>query len=163
MLSSVYETLLEDVRSACLAYYGSRLAGLAVFGSVARGTPRPDSDIDLLVVVDKLPRSRLARVAEFGPVEDALEQVLARARDQGVDTRLSPVFKTPDELEAGSLLLLDMTDQARLLHDRDGLLARRFERLRARLRELGSRRVSCKGGYYWLLKPDLEPGEVVRL
>ncbi len=42
----------EFVKRATQAY-GDRIRGITLFGSVARGTPRRDSDIDLLVVIDK--------------------------------------------------------------------------------------------------------------
>ena len=61
----VYDQLLTDVRAACEAHYGSRLVALAVFGSVGRGTPQPDSDVDLLLIVEGLPNGRLPRMAEF--------------------------------------------------------------------------------------------------
>jgi uncharacterized protein len=46
------KALDEFVKRASEAY-GDRIHGITLFGSVARGTERPDSDIDLLVVVDK--------------------------------------------------------------------------------------------------------------
>ena len=43
-------------------------------------------------------------------------------------------------------------------------LRRKLEQLRARLKELGSRRIELDdGSWYWDLKPDLQPGEVVTL
>jgi len=59
------------------------------------------------------------------------------ASHHGIDTRLSAVLKTPEEAEAGSPLFLDMTEDARLLYDRDDFFAGRLERLRERLRQLG--------------------------
>jgi predicted nucleotidyltransferase len=53
-------------------HYGERLVSLTVFGSVGRGTPRPDSDIDLLLVVKDLPVGRIARVKEFAAIETTL-------------------------------------------------------------------------------------------
>ena len=76
---------------------------------------------------------------------------------------MSPIFKTPEEVEAGSPLFLDMVEDARILHDPDGFLAGYLERLRRRLAELGARRVPWQGGWYWELKPDLKPGEVFTL
>jgi hypothetical protein len=38
-----------------------------------------------------------------------------------------------------------------------------MNRLRRRLKALGARRVRLGGGYYWLLKPDLKPGETIPL
>ena len=85
------------------------------------------------------------------------------ASRRGVQTYLSPVFKTPGEVRQGSLLFLDMVEEARILHDRGEFLRVYLDGLRARLRELGARRVMRGGGYYWQLKPDLKPGELITL
>ncbi|RJQ07210.1 MAG: nucleotidyltransferase domain-containing protein [Bacillota bacterium] len=71
------------------------MVAAAVFGSVARRTPGPDSDVDLLVVAEPLPDGRIPRVAEFRPVEDELASRLSTMKEQGIRTRLSPVFRTP--------------------------------------------------------------------
>lgn len=163
MLREVFDTLLTELTDACCAHYGERLLALAVFGSVARGTMRADSDIDFLLVVSTLPQGRMARVDEFSPVEATLSKVLRRAEASGVHTTLSPVFKTPQELEQGSLLFLDMTDQARILFERQETLSNYLGRLRARLAAMGAKRVQKGGGYYWILKPDLKPGEEITL
>ena len=44
---------------------GARLMALAVYGSVGRGTPRWDSDVDLLVVANGLPHGRFPRVDDI--------------------------------------------------------------------------------------------------
>jgi hypothetical protein len=134
-----------------------------VFGSVARQTQRHDSDIDLLLVVRDLPDGRMPRVGEFEQVEQQLATGFAEAAKRGIHTRLSPVFRTPAELEAGSPLLLDMVEDARILFDRDGTLAGRLQRLRKRLQEYGARRIRKGGSYYWQLKPDFRPGDVIEL
>ena len=163
MLTEWFEHILQETHQACRAVYAERLVSLAVFGSVARGMACPDSDIDLLLVVDDLPHGRIARVREFDVVEDRVTPALHRAADQGVHTTLSPVLKTPAEVDKGSPLFLDMTDQARLLEDRGGFLQNYLEQLSARLKNLGARRVQKGGGYYWLLKPDRKAGEVIEL
>jgi predicted nucleotidyltransferase len=162
-LLAEYGRLLEHVRAELLAHYGSRLVACAVFGSVGRGTPRHDSDIDLLIVARDLPRGRTSRVEEFVAVETRLEPVLRTAAAQGVSATLSPVFKTPEEVETGSPLFLDLVEDARILHDPSGFLAGYLERLRARLAALGARRVWRGNAWYWDLKPDLKPGEVFSL
>ena len=53
--------------------YGDRLISLAVFGSVGRGTPRTNSDVDILVVADNLPPGRIKRVLEFEKVDESIE------------------------------------------------------------------------------------------
>ena len=160
-VTAVVGRLLAALEGACLDHYGARLRSLAVFGSVGRGTPRLDSDLDLLLVVDDLPRGRVPRVRDFDAVERLAWERLA---DPDMPRpRLSPVFKTPAELEEGSPLLLDMIEDARVLVDRDGLLRARLDRLRARLAELGARRIWRGDAWYWDLKPDYRPGDVIEL
>jgi predicted nucleotidyltransferase len=159
MLREHFQTILGSLTDACLEVYGARLASAAVFGSVARGTMRPDSDIDLLLVIEDLPKGRMPRVREFEAVESRLEPLLAESARHGIHTTLSPAFKTPRELEYGSPLFLDMTQEVLILHDPSGMLRGYLEKLRARLQALGARRIPKGGGYYWLLKPDLKPGE----
>ncbi len=143
--------------------YGNRLVSLAIFGSAGRGTPHPDSDIDLLIVAEDLPQGRVRRVAAFQGVEAAMEQLLSDARAAGVAPELSPVIKTPAEVLQGSPLFLDMTEDARILYDRDGFLRSVLDRLRARLESLGARRIWRGNAWHWDLKPDFKPGDVIEL
>jgi predicted nucleotidyltransferase len=162
-MTATFDRVLAAVARDCAAYYGERLVALAVFGSVARGTARPNSDIDLLIVADPLPDGRWARVREFDAVEHAMAPTLRDARNSGLTTELSPMFKTPQEITSGSPLLLDMTDDARVLVDRDGVLKCALDAFRVRLASLGARRVWRGNAWYWDLKPDYRPGEVFDL
>jgi predicted nucleotidyltransferase len=162
-LAARFDELLTAALDAARTVYGSRLLALAVFGSVGRGTMRPDSDIDLLLVVDPLPDGRLPRMGEFAAVERRIEEPLRRAGAAGVQTVLSPVIRTPAELEQGTPLLLDMTEDARILHDPAGVLAARLQAQRERLAALGARRIWRGNAWYWDLKPDYRPGDVFSL
>lgn len=52
----------------------------------------------------------MKRVREFQPVADATRAVRSGVwSEQGPEIELAPVFKTPEELAAGSPLSLDMT------------------------------------------------------
>jgi hypothetical protein len=103
-LMSMYEELLEKLLAACLSLYKDRLVSLVIFGSIGRKIPRPDSDIDVLIVAEGLPKWRLQRVREFDRVEASLSGTLDNAAQRGVRAEFSPVFKTPDEVKKGSLL-----------------------------------------------------------
>ena len=154
-LRALLEPLLREVR----AVYRESLISAAVFGSQARGTAGPDSDVDLLIVAEPLPRGRMPRVQQFLPVEEALAARYPSFRS----LRLSPVFKTPDEVKRGSPLFWDMTEDAIILHDRDGFFQKHLEEVRRRLRELKARRVFKGNAWYWILKEDYRPGEVFEL
>jgi hypothetical protein len=155
------DLVFSALRSACEEVYGERLVTVAVFGSAGRGTARPDSDLDLLLVATPLPDGRMRRVREFEEVERRLASLPAPG--SGRVPPLSPVFKTPEEVRRGSPLFLDMTEDALLLFDRDGFFARELDRLRERLAQLGSRRIWLGNAWYWDLKPDYRPGEVFEL
>jgi len=161
MYREEFAKAVELVTAAAREVYGERLVGLAVFGSVAMGTPRPDSDIDLLVVAEDLPRGRLGRMAEFARVEEIVRRHAAGFKYVRPD--LSPVIKTPAEVEAGSLLFLDLVEDARICYERDGFLSRHLAGLKERLLRLGARRIYRKGAWYWVLKPDYRPGEVFEI
>jgi len=119
--------LLDHLTRLCKERYGKRLISLAVFGSMGRGTPRPDSDLDILLVIQDLPVGRVARMGEFAAIETALG---IAANNQ---IELSPVLKTPEKIAQGSPLLLDMVEDARILFDRDDYFKNVLENLKARL------------------------------
>jgi hypothetical protein len=148
---------LNRLTSLCKERYGERLISLAVFGSVGRGTPRPDSDIDLLLVIKNLPVGRIARVKEFTVIETTLGATI-KGRIE-----LSPVIKTPEELASGSPLLLDMVEDARVLFDRDDFFKNSLKNLKERLQRLGARRIWQGNVWYWDLKPDYKQGEIFEI
>jgi predicted nucleotidyltransferase len=157
------ERLLVEVTQRVRHHYGARLVSLVVFGSIGRGTARPDSDVDLLIVAENLPDGRMARVDEFTPVEQALAATLADGRRFGFINECSPVFKTPEEVLAGSPLLLDMVEDARVLVDRDAFFHAAIDRLKERLARQGTRRIWRGNAWLWDLKPDYQPGDVFEL
>ncbi|MCS7248448.1 MAG: nucleotidyltransferase domain-containing protein [Anaerolineales bacterium] len=149
-----YNRLIERLTQLCHAHYGERLVSLVIYGSLGRGTATPESDVDLLIVAENLPKGRIPRVQDFLGIEWQLRE------EFNFHFELSPVFKTPAEVQVGSPLFLDMTEDAILLFDRNRFFERFLESLRERLRKLGAKRVWLGNAWYWDLKPDYRPGEV---
>lgn len=154
---------VEELRTALEAVYGDRLVAVALFGSVARGTAHVGSDLDVLVVVDGLPRGHRERLATFDEVERRLAAALAVLERSGVPLEISPVLRTPEDLAVASPLMLDLTEDAVILADPRGVLAAALADLRARLRRLGSKRVWLGPRWYWDLKPDFRRGDTFEL
>ncbi|MBX3289873.1 MAG: nucleotidyltransferase family protein [Acidobacteria bacterium] len=77
--------LKDKIRSIC---EDSGIAMLGVFGSVARGEDRPDSDVDILI--------RFAKpigLVDLIRLEDRFERALGRRVDLGVEGSLHPLIK----------------------------------------------------------------------
>lgn len=101
-MSETGETLLKPidpmavffakaVGDVALDVYGDRIAGVKLFGSFAAGTPRLDSDVDIMVVMDKLDPD------EWRTVEENLYQQTASHDIATEGLHILPVAK--DKLE----------------------------------------------------------------
>lgn len=159
------EPLLSRYLKLLRGALGERLVSVAVFGSVARGEARPDSDVDVLIVAEGLPEDAGSRMEEVSEVRWRLKHTreYAEARRRGVPRRISEILLTPEEVRKHPPILLDMTEDAVILYDRGGFLSRELEALRRKLKALGARRVRGEGGWYWVLKPDAKFGEVIEI
>ena len=96
-------------------------------------------------------------------IEKECEPILKELARENLHPYFSPIFKTPEEALKGSPLFLDMTQEVEILFDRDGYFRKIRDRLKKRLQELGSQRIWKGKMWYWVLKPDLRPGEVIDL
>ncbi len=56
MLKAKFKELQNKLLEETKSFYGDRLVSFAVFGSVAREAFRYDSDIDLLIIAENLPK-----------------------------------------------------------------------------------------------------------
>jgi hypothetical protein len=140
-----------------------RIVSVVLFGSVARGDPSPTSDIDLLIVAEPLPAGQFARKALLADVDVLFEADLIAAARTGIDGRLARIVRTRQEARRVIPLYLDLTEDAVLLHDRDGFFANVLEGLRGSLRRLGARRIREGPTWYWDLKPDFRPGDTFEI
>lgn len=160
-----YEPLVQEFLRLLLEEFGERVRSVVVFGSVARGTARPDSDVDVCLVIRDLPVSRYQRHQLVGPVLERLRRSAAYAAlvQRGYAPDIAAILYTPEEMQQTKPLFLDMVEDGVALRD-DGTVRVKFEQLRARMKTLGSRRIVLDDGtYYWLLKPGLRFGEVIEL
>lgn len=160
-----YAGLVEECIRLLREEFGDRVRSVLLFGSVARGTARPDSDVDLCLVIRDLPVSRYRRHQLLTPVLErfrrsaAYEDLIGR----GYTPDVAAILYTPEEIQHTKPIFLDLVEDGVLLHD-DGTMRAKLDQLRARMKTLGSRKVVLGDGtYYWLLKPGLRFGEVIEL
>jgi predicted nucleotidyltransferase len=163
MIKRYFDRVLHILSQEIKRHYGHRLVSIIIFGSVARKTYRADSDIDILLIVDRLPEGRMKRIAEFMKIEKKLEDFLTDLRKKEIFIELSPVIKSPEEAEAGSPLFLDMIEDSKILYDKNHFFAGIIKSLEARLKVLGAKRIWKGNAWYWDLKPDYKPGEVIEI
>jgi predicted nucleotidyltransferase len=138
---------------------GGNLVSVVLFGSVARGEATPNSDLDLLIVMEDLPRGRFRRLAWIEPVEATFAAKLDSLEEEGIYTRLATVLKTRKEAERVVPLYLDMVEDAIILYDKGDFFHHLLSNLRQKPETLGARRLQMGRVRYWDLKPDLKPGE----
>ncbi len=158
-----YRGILSRLLEALLTRLGERLVSVVVFGSVARCEAGPESDIDVLIVVKDLPRSRFRRQDLFMEIEEELQKDVEVLEAAGYRVEFSPILKTPEEASRFTPLYLDMVYDAVILYDKDNFFLSVLERLKRRLEELGAERVKVGRKWYWRLKKDYRFGEVIEI
>ena len=115
-----YKSLLEKLTKLLQEEFQDKLISVVLYGSVARGDNRKDSDIDLLLVIKDLPKTITERVILFDKVERKLDDYIMRLMDDGYYITLTPVLKTPEEAMRFSPIYMDMTEDAIILYDENG-------------------------------------------
>jgi predicted nucleotidyltransferase len=136
--------------------FSADLVTMAIFGSRATGRERPESDLDLLLIVRGLPRRRSDRGRLIG--------ALTRLVSEEFADLASVVALTPEEAASIKPFYLGFLEGHRVLCDRGEYLGGILDRLSRRLIELGARRLTDElGNPYWDLKPDYVLGENVVL
>lgn len=64
--------LIRDFKHEMNRLYGTRLNRVVLFGSRARDDFRPDSDVDLMVVLNEEPVIRPQEIRRIAPIQSAL-------------------------------------------------------------------------------------------
>ena len=162
---SEYASLLDCFIALVQEAWGDQVCSVVLYGSVSRGEAGPESDVDLLLILKEASPVYRQRLQPLIPLLRRLRRQSCwnELEASGCFPSLSGLVLSREEAEQNRLLYLDLIDVPRILLDRDGFFQGRLDALKVRLRELGAKKVRRDGTWYWDLKPDLKPGEVVTL
>lgn len=156
-----YRTVVKKLVEELNRVFSSRLISVVVYGSVARGDARRDSDVDVLIVVEDLPKSHFERLGVYMDAESRLDPFLEELYEKGYAITISPILKTREEAKRITPLYLDMVEDAVIVYDRDRFFEGVLLRLREILEKLGAKRVYVGKKWYWVLKEGAKYGEVI--
>ena len=161
----VYLPLILMVSTRLIEWLNGNLVSIAVFGSVARGEARPNSDLDVLVVADGMPEGYSERVTIAVSILDPLKNLkIWLWKNMGIYCNVDLLMLTVDEARQFQPVYLDMVYNSIIICDRNNFLRDVLGKLSNRLEELRAERVELPGGkWFWRLKPKVERGEVVEV
>ena len=129
----VQSALEGMVKKLCEAF-GERLMAVVVYGSHARGTATPGSDIDLLVVVRGLPR-------DWKTIHRLEDEWARKGRRLG--KRFQVMLASPedveDSVEWAAPLMLEIYNTHQIVFERDSFFSRCIRRMKHLMRERGIR------------------------
>lgn len=125
------------------------------FGSTVRRPLKYETDVDLLVIFDRLPDGAIARSAHIEPAEVELAATLGRTLPPDYHIEPSVKLKTAAQFEAFSLLYLDMVECSRILFDVRGDARRILDKTAEWIKKSGARRVQQGLRWYWILGDDV--------
>ncbi|MBI5787384.1 MAG: nucleotidyltransferase domain-containing protein [Candidatus Schekmanbacteria bacterium] len=163
--SKEYSQLIIDFIAMLKDSFPHNIISAVLYGSVAKGTAKKHSDIDICLVFKELPHSRHKRTEIIFPLVKAIREKASynNLYEKGYLPEFSPVLYTLEEIQDTKPIFLDMVDDGVILLD-DGSFENKLRQLKNDLERLGSYKVILDdGSYYWVLKPHIKMGEIVSL
>ena len=127
--------ILEDVLNRARQLLGDTLVSVVLFGSRARGTAHPYSDIDLLIVARSLP-------SEEGRDELALD-IAEISFDCGLSLQiiLATLEETRLSAKTGAPLMFEIYDAHKIVYDKDGFFSQVIEEFAEQLHRWKARKI----------------------
>jgi predicted nucleotidyltransferase len=150
-----FRPLLKVLTERMVQHFGDDLLGVLLFGSVARGDWTKYSDIDLLVLLRRMPRGLMGTMSKLLALRKELRRTREYERAFGAGYVPTVEFY-PLALEDARRfrrIYLDAFTEGIVILDREGHLRDLMERFRRRMQEGGAKRVETPGrGHYWQLE-----------
>lgn len=162
--SAKLEELARAFSDALFRDWKDRLLSVVLYGSVARGEAEKHSDIDVLVTGDPIPVPYYERLELIRSAEASVAPLRSRLEGEGYFAELAVLIKRKEDIDWHTPILLDITEDGKILYDRGDYMKKTLDAIRSRLVDLGSKRVYLSDGtWFWDLKPDYKPGDVIEI
>jgi predicted nucleotidyltransferase len=147
--------------------FNENLISVVLFGSAARKTMKQNSDIDILLVIDPLPKSAFKRIEIIRESESKLSnapEYIYFAKFHAYGSPFNYVIFDRQEAMKNHYLYLDLIDEAIVFYDKGNFFIRKLREFKKRITQLGAKRFYLPDGtWYWDIKPDLKLGEEFEL
>lgn len=158
-----YKPLIDRFLREVKFALGDCVLSFVLFGSVARGEARKDSDIDILLLIKKKNKEIEKKLTLIG-VNSYYWDENKKLRKKGIITKIYDIQKTEEEIRENPLILLDILDHGKILYDPEGKMKALLKDMDEKLKELGAKKITFEDGKWaWDLKPDWKPGEIVEI
>ncbi|RLF18666.1 MAG: nucleotidyltransferase domain-containing protein [Thermoprotei archaeon] len=149
---SPYRRLIERFVELLLSRFKDRIVSIALFGSIARGDFKKTSDVDILIIMKDLPKSRMKRYELIAEVLDELETIRDYLLDVGIYTGISPVILDVNEAKYFRPLYLDLVEDGIILYDKDDFLYRLLSRMQEYIARFEGKRIWMGRRWMWFFK-----------
>ncbi len=160
-----YIPLIREFACEVFRKYNGRVYSVVLFGSVARGEARKNSDLDFLIVIKDLSENYSQRVKEISQIIEKLTPTkLTLWENSGIFANIEAIILTPEEASINQPIYLDMITDSVIIYDREDFMKNTLSKLRKKLEEMGAKKITTsKGDWFWQLKDKVKIGEVLEI
>jgi len=125
-----FEQATDEFVRLCREKFGEDLTLVVLFGSVARGTAEKYSDIDLLMVMNNLPKRILDRESV---VSEEIHQIVMKYH-----IRVMPILSKPEDFSSRMInpLVYGILTGYKVLYDPSGFWANYLQQIKPRILEM---------------------------
>ncbi|MDW8034670.1 MAG: nucleotidyltransferase domain-containing protein [Nitrososphaerota archaeon] len=159
--------LLEAIVAKIFEVLGPKLESIVLFGSLAVGRVKPESDIDLLVVARDLPHKYGDRVSIIREIvsSSSIDEIIIRMwKEKGIYSEIHMLLIDVKEAGLTHPFYLDLVKDSVIIYDRNNLMTKKITEVKEKLEEIGAKRFEePNGSWYWILSPSAEAARSLEL